>query len=524
MTQASGDIGGSVRLIALCCAFVVYSTTAFAQGQITSDSTYLPKNLGPMVNSQYDDILPVISPDGRTLYFCRNQDPKNVGGAGRQDIWFSDLQPDGTWSQAQNIGAPLNNRDNNYLCSITPDGNTIIIGDSYSDARRRQRSIAVSTRTSDGWSVPRPIDIKNFYNNNRYGEYSLANDGKNMILAIERSDSRGGKDLYLVRRIDDSTWSEPSNLGIVVNSEGHEATPFIASDNSSLYFASDGHGGYGAFDVFVTRRLDSTWTSWSEPENLGPTINTSGWDLYYTIPAAGDYAYYVSYSNSYGAGDIFRIRLPENVRPRPVVLITGRVLNKKTGEPIEADIFYELLPEGKELGRAHSAPVTGNYKIVLPAGSNYGFRASAPGFLSVNDNIDLTKLTQYTEIKRDLFLVPIEEGTQAELNNLFFDYAVATLRPESFPELNRIAQMLVESPTMTIRLEGHTDDRGGDEYNQRLSDARAQAVLEYIQKRGNIDPSRLASKGYGETKPVDTNETDEGRQNNRRVEIIILTK
>lgn len=524
MTQASGDIGGTVRLIALVSAVVVVTTSALAQNQVATDSSYLPKNLGPTVNSQYDDILPVISPDGRTLYFVRSENPKNVGGAGRQDIWFSELLPDETWSEAQNIGVPLNNREHNFLCSITPDGNTIIVGDSYGDARRRLRSLAISTRTSDGWSMPKPISIMNHYNNNRFQEYSLANDGKTLILAVERNDTRGGRDLYLSRRIDDTTWSEPVNLGSTVNSEGHEATPFIASDNSSLYFASDGHGGYGSFDVFVSRRLDSTWTSWTEPENLGPTINTSGWDLYYTIPAAGDYAYYVSFKNTYGAGDIFRIKLPENVRPRPVVLITGRVLNKKTGEPIEAEVFYELLPEGKELGRAHSAPVTGNYKIVLPAGSNYGFRASAPGFLSVNDNIDLTNLKQYTEIKRDLYLVPIEEGTQAELNNLFFDYAVSTLRPESFPELNRIAQMLIDNPSMTIRLEGHTDNRGGHDYNQRLSDARAQAVLEYIQKRGNINSSRMSSLGYGETKPVDTNDTDDGRQNNRRVEIIILTK
>jgi len=413
------------------------------------DSTYLPVNLGPQVNGPYDDILPVISPDGLTLYFCRSHSPDNIGG-GRQDIWYSEMNSMGEWQEARNIGVPLNNRENNYLCSITPDGNLAIVGDGYSDSKNRQRSVAIAYRTVNGWSVPKPLSIKNFYNNNRFGEFSLANDGKTLIMAIERQDSRGGKDLYVSFRNPDSTWKEPLNLGNVINSIGHEATPFIASDNSSLYFASDGHGGYGAFDVFVTRRLDSTWTKWSEPENLGPTINTTGWDLYYTIPASGEFAYYVSYNNTYGAGDIFRIRLPESARPRPVVLVTGRVLNKKTGEPIEGDIAYELLNTGQELGIARSTPSTGAYKIVLPAGERYGFRASADGFISVNENVDLSNIKEYTEIKRDLYLVPIEAGAVIQLNNIFFDYNKWDLRPESNLELDRLVEVMGKFPTMKV--------------------------------------------------------------------------
>lgn len=507
--------------IALCLLAGAMGTRA--QGTAPLDSANLPQNLGLTVNSVYDDILPVIAPDGKTLYFCRSNSPDNVGGFG-QDIWYSELQPDGTWGAAKNIGVPLNNRSNNYLCSITPDGNTIIIGDSYSNPSNKMRGFASSNRTSEGWSVPKPLTIKNYYNLNIHHEFSLANDGKTILMAVERRDSRGGRDLYFSKRLADSTWSEPVNLGEVVNSFGHEATPFIASDNSSLYFASDGHGGYGGFDVFVTRRLDSTWTSWSTPENLGPAINSRGWDLYYTIPASGGDAYYVSLANSYGLGDIFRVRLPEKMRPRPVVLITGRVLNKKTGEPIEADIYYELLPQGEELGIARSAPVTGNYKIVLPAGSNYGFRASAPGFLSVNDNIDLTNLTEYAEIKRDLYLVPIEVGSVAELNNIFFDYRIATLRSESYPEIDRIALLLKQNPTVRIEVGGHTDDRGSPELNQALSEARAQSVVDRLVSTGNISMDRLVLKGYGETRPVVDKTDDASRQLNRRVEIIILTK
>lgn len=509
------------QLLSVMMILGVAISTMSGQKPEALDSTYQPINLGPNVNGLYDDILPVIAPDGLTLYFCRSHSPDNIGG-GRQDIWYSELKNDGSWSEARNIGIPLNNRENNYLMSITPDGNTIIIGDSYTDPKVKARSIAISRRTAEGWSEPKPIFIKNFYNNNRFGEYSLSNNGKTLFLAIERADTRGGKDLYVSFREDDSTWSEPLNLGPTINSLGHEVTPFIASDDFSLYFSSDGKGGFGAFDVFVSRRQDSSWTNWSEPENLGPTINSSGWDLYYTIPAAGDFAYFVSYNNSFGAGDIFKIRLPERFRPRAVVLLIGKVLNKKTNEPIEADIFYEVLPKGGESGRARSTPATGKYKIVLPLGVKYGFRASAPGFVSINNNLDLTGLKEYTVIERDLYLVPIEAGSVAPLNNIFFDYNKADLRSESFPELDRVANMLLETPTMEIEISGHTDNRGGDSYNQRLSAARAKSCATYITERWKIEKKRISPIGFGESKPVATNETDEGRQENRRVEVKIL--
>ena len=164
------------------------------------------------------------------------------------------------------------------------------------------------------------------------------------------------------------------------------------------------------------------------------------------------------------------------------------------------------------------------FKIVLPAGDRYGFRASAEGFISVNENVDLTGILEYTEITRDLYLVPIEEGATVQLNNIFFDYDKWDLRPESFPELDRLAQVMEANPEMTVEIAGHTDSRGGDRYNERLSDRRAGSVRGYLIEAREIDPERLVSKGYGEKKPVATNETDEGRQLNRRVEFVILSK
>lgn len=477
------------------------------------------QNLGVAVNSIYNDFAPVIAPDGRTLFFCRSNDPSNIGG-GRQDIWTSELQADSTWGKAVNIGTPLNNREHNSLMSISPDGNTALVLDNYGTPDGRHRSVALSRRVATGWGEPRSVDIKNYYHLGGERGFSMSNDGKVVVMAVNRHDSRGGNDLYVSFRINDLQWTEPQNMGSAINTIGQEGTPFIASDGSSLYFSSTGLGGYGGFDVYVSRRLDTSWTSWSDPVNLGPSINTSGADLYYTIPARGDLAYYVSSSNTRGEGDIFRVFLPDSVRPRPVALIYGRVLNKKTLEPIEADIVYEILGTGENVGTARSTPVTGAYKIILPVGHNYGFLATAPGFASVSDNIDLSAVTEYVEINRDLYLVPLEVGQALTLNNIFFDYNKSSLRKESRSELNRLAKILADNSSMEIEVGGHTDDRGSDQYNVKLSGERAKSVVDYVITQG-IAPGRLSHRGYGKVKPIDTNTTDEGRQRNRRVEITI---
>ena len=266
------------------------------------------------------------------------------------------------------------------------------------------------------------------------------------------------------------------------------------------------------------------WTNWSPPENLGPAVNTDDWDLAYTIPADGRYAYFVSYNNSIGEADIFQIKLPEKARPKPVVLLSGKVINRKTQQPVETDIIYDNLASGVEVGRARSTPSTGEYKVTLPAGEAYALRADAVGYLSVNENLDITAFNDYTELSKDLYLVPIEKGTTVELKNIFFDRKLATLQSTSFAELRRLVQLMNDNPTLKIEISGHTDAMGKDADNLTLSNDRAQSVRTYLIAEGKVDPSRLKAIGYGETKPVATNDTDEGRALNRRVELTILEK
>jgi outer membrane protein OmpA-like peptidoglycan-associated protein len=468
--------------------------------------------------------MPVISPDGKTLYFTRSNHPEDVGyayDAGNEDIWYSTKQLNGRWSTAKNIGPPLNNKYHNFVSSVSPDGNTLLLGNVYLSNGSMEKGVSISHKTNKGWGFPEPLDIQNFYNTANSNEFYLSNDGKTLLMTVQRNDSYGDKDVYVSFLIEGNRFTTPLNLGPVVNSDKGELSPFLAADGVTLYFSSEGHCTYGSADVFKSTRLDDTWTNWTEPENLGPGINTPDWDAYYVLPASGDYAYMVSTHDSYGATDIFRMLLPQKSKPKPVLLVYGKVLDANTKKPIEAKVYYEILPSGKEAGIARSNPSDGEYKITLPAGAIYGVRAEAPGYLAISDNVDATTVDEYKEIEKDLELVPLQVNQAVRLNNIFFDTDKDELRSESFPELDRLVKIMNDNPNMEIQIGGHTDNKGRDEHNRDLSERRAKAVATYLISK-NISDTRVTYKGFGKTKPVASNDTEDGRQMNRRVEFIIL--
>ncbi|MBI3257906.1 MAG: OmpA family protein [Ignavibacteriae bacterium] len=483
-----------------------------------------PENLGVNVNSKYIESVDAISPDGKTLFISRDKHPDNVGGkdAGR-DAWYSTLRADGTWSPAVNMGAPVNNEGINFVNTITPDGNTLLLANTYEKdgSRGGGKGVSMTHRNANGWSIPENLSIHNFKNLSNYGEYALSPDGKTLLLTIQTDETLGLKDIYASFLMENGDWTEPKNLGNTVNSVGDETGPFLAADGISLYYSTNGISGFGGNDIFITRRLDDTWTKWSEPENLGSGINTPDFDAYYAIPASGDYAYFSSSANSIGEEDVFRIALPKAVKPKPVVLVSGKVYDSKTKKPIAAAIKYEALSDGSNNGIARSNPSTGEYKIALPSGKDFGFRAEAKNYYAISENVNTSTLTEYKEITKDLYLTPIEVGQTIRINNIFFEFAKADLKPESYGELDRVVKFLTESPSIEIKLSGHTDNIGNDAANLTLSENRAQSVLKYIVAHG-IPAPRLTAKGFGKTKPVTGNETDEGRQLNRRVEFTIV--
>lgn len=480
------------------------------------------ENLGKNINSPYDEICPVISPDGKTLYFTRAMHPGNISPD--QDIWMARIEANGTFGAARNIGTPINTHQHNSSFSITPDGNTMLLNNRYLQDGTLRKGLSITRRMSNGeWGFPEPVQIRNYYNNNEYAEFSMAQNGKVLVMTAQRDDSYGSKDLYVSFLLADRTWSEPKNMGPVVNTADGEISPFIASDGVSLYYSTGGLSGYGNMDVFVTKRLDDSWTNWTEPQNLGPAINSEAWDTYYTIPASGDYAYFVSDKNSNGENDIFRIKLDKAIQPDPVALVYGNVYDASTKQPLQASISYESLPKGGEAGSATANPVSDGYKVVLPLKYKYSFTAKAEGFLSAEEEIDLTAETTYKEIRRDLYLTPLEVGQHVRLNHIYFEQSEYKLLEESFEELNKVAALLRENPGMEIQLEGHTDNVGDFNLNVSLSRNRVEAVREYLVTKG-IDGKRIQFKGYGSTRPVASNANENSRKQNRRVEFVILKK
>ena len=415
-----------------------------------------PENLGSAVNSEFSELNPVISPDGRTLYFGRKNHPANRFGvkgsetiSGSQDIWFSEKVGD-TWSTARRLSEVLNRDQYNTILSISPDGQTILLKGAYVNGAYETRGFSISNKTTAGWTVPVKVDIPGYEQMSKgKNEYAyLTMDGKAILLAFARKKNSEDDDLY-VSFFEDGRWTRPLELGEEINTKYSETTPFLSADGKTLYFSSDRPGGQGSQDIYLTRRLDDTWQHWRKPQNLGTPINTEEYDAYYSIAAKGDYAYFMSGKGSLGKKDIFRLSVeslpgggsvnespqgsgaaPGSVKESggteaggkvgnapadaamgdsrfgnsstrsvtsqdsdPVVLVSGTVLNQQTGKvPEDASVSYEDLATGKVLGQAKPDPTTGKYKLVLPFGKNYGITAKAKGLIPTSTNLDLTMM------------------------------------------------------------------------------------------------------------------------------------
>jgi outer membrane protein OmpA-like peptidoglycan-associated protein len=497
---------------------------------IKSTTVIKIENLGFRVNSELPELRPTISADGNRLFFIVENHPMNTkykSIPNSQDIWYSERDSSGKWQNAIHLGLPLNNTHYNAVYWISPDNNRILIRGAFVNGDYAGDGISLCYLEEEGnWSRPEMLRIKNYgnYDRGRQSGAVLGHDGRTLIMYMCPKVGGVDNDLYVSFAEDDGNWSEPKSLGKKINLPGHnELTPYLAPDGVTLYFSSNRPGGLGDNDIWMTKRLDDSWTKWSDPVNLGAPINTADWDAFFTMDAGGEYAYLTSSANSLGESDIVRVKLLERERPDPVVLVTGNVYNAKTKEPLQASLVYETLPDGKVAGNGISAPGDGAFKIVLPFDKNYSIRASAEHFFAVSENLNLDSLIKkgYKEIHKDLYLVPIEVGQIFRLNNVYFDFDKYDLRPESFVELNRVVDFLNEHPSIKIEMSAHTDSYGSDEYNFKLSDNRAASVRTYLLSKG-IAEDRVVSKGYGETKPQVDNDTDEHRQINRRVEFKIL--
>jgi len=510
------------------------------------------QKLSESINSEYKEIRPILTPDGKTIYFSRMNHPENIGGTDdHEDIWYSEYNMNiEDWLDAINPGQPLNNTGANYVSSITPDGKslTVMLGNRYHKNKNMKPGVSVSTLNSNGWTDPIPVNINNAFIENNDGHYFLTQSRESMIISVNRFDAYGRKDIYVTFILPDGSWSEPLNLGNTINTSSDENSPFLAADNKTLYFSSKGYSGYGGYDVYVSRRLDESWKNWSEPENLGNQINTEEDEIFFTIPPSGEHAYYSKSDSEYDA-DIYRIQLPLFFQPEPIALMRGHIYKEGTREPVPARIQYEVFPDETGVGYTNSDPGTGDFEIVFPLGSNYKYVIDIDGVVLYEDTITLIDQNEYKEIERDIFINPDilneamastavlavnaevlkekqneEEVPVIEINDgvlaisVHFNFDSEVIWKSSYTHLDRIVNLLQSTPVKII-LAGHTDSIGHDNYNLALSEKRAKSVHKYFVEKG-IDPVKIKTVGYGESRPLTSNSTKKGRRRNRRVEFI----
>ena len=526
-----------------CC--ILFVNVAFAQPSIIDTTSKLKEqkenvikettivkveNLGPLINTENPEMRPTISADGNLLFFIRQNDPRNVqyqAVPNSQDIWYSTRDTAGKWAPAKHLSSKVNASQYNAVYWISPDLNTILLKGAFTQGQYLGTGLSMIHKMDDNtWSDAEMLKIRNFgkYNMTLQLGACMGHDGKTLLFYMTDKKNSYDNDLYVSFLEGNDIWTAPKSLGKKINlPDYNEMSPFLAADGVTLYFSSDRPGGLGEADIWMTKRLDESWTKWSDPVNLGAPINTALSEAFFTLDAGGEYAYLTSSDGAFGASDIVRVKLLEKEKPDPVVLVSGNVYNAKTKQPLEASLIYQTLPDGNDAGTGVSSPMDGSFKIVLHYDKNYSIRASADKFFAISENLNLDSLVKagYKEIHKDLYLVPIEIGSVFRLNNVFFDFDKYDLRPESNVELDRVVSFLKEYPNVAIEMSAHTDSKGSDQYNYTLSDNRARSVMNYILSKG-IAADRIVSQGYGETKPVDTNETDAGRQMNRRVEFKIL--
>lgn len=560
---------------------------------------YAVVKLNKEVNTYYHDAAPIISFDGKKLYFFIHNHPQNTfGKEGSDDIWVSALGENGQWSAPQHLTAPYNIHRSNQVFTALPDGSLFIKGGRVKDTKG-------FSIVSAGGSLTE-LDVPGFkeMNKGRFYGASMSADMKHMIIFLSETPSSARSNLYVSNLGSDGKWSRPVKLNISIKDDDFGA--FIGPDDKTLYFASDRNvpGKFGKSDIYKTTRLDDSWQNWSEPVNMGAPINTAGGEMYFCIDRTGHVYMSRAVIGTGGTLDLYKL-IPRDI----TVLLSGTIFNEKTQQPIPANVQVKpadheaILLHAKGDGKYEtkipevngfvvaasqegflpkdisvSLPVLGNdttlhvdlyltpvvkklmlvgtiydsktmkpvaaklqvqlkndrsVNLNLQAGVGtfeqeikklgwYMLTASAEGYLNTADSVEVIS-EEMTPVIKDLILQPIEVGLTVRLKNIYFDFDKTTLKKESFVELNKVVDFLKQNPSVEIQIEGHTDSKGSDDYNLNLSQGRSQSVVDYIISQG-IDGARLRAQGYGESKPIDTNDTDAGRANNRRVEFTVVKK
>ena len=487
-------------------------------------------NLGKTINTLYPEYAPVISADGEMLVFTsrRPVTEKEIKKAkmSMENVYLSNYDAKKKkWADAVRLSSPVNQEGrHNSAIALSNDGQQMLL---YRDDESGNGDIYESHLMGVSWTSPIKMD-EPVNSKNHESSASISPDGRTIYFVSNRKGGQGGRDIWMCKLNNDNKWVNAENLGSIVNTTEDEEGVFIHPDGKTLYFSSKGHNSTGGYDIFKTTNENGKWT---ESKSMGVSINTIDDDLYFVLAANGQTGFYSSAKpGGLGDKDIYEIHFTplkpkkekEAVGPQ-LTLLKGIITDEDSKAPLEADIEIIDNVKNQTITTIKSNGSSGKYLVSLPSGKNYGIIVKVKGYLFHSENVDIPYSAGYQEIVKDVQLKKLEVGKSIVLNNIFYDFDKATFRSESMSELERLVQLLNENPTLTIELSSHTDDKGTDEYNQKLSQLRAQSVVDFLINK-NIDKQRLVAKGYGETVPVATNDTEEGRQQNRRTEFKILSR
>lgn len=472
---------------------------------------FAPVNLGDNINTKDLEYFPSLTIDGTKMIFNRRI-------ASDEDFYESNFV-NGKWSKAEPLGGKVNTNLNEGAQNISQDGQLLIFtGCNYPEGEG-SCDLYYSVRTNNGWSEAQ--NLGPVVNTDAWeSSPSLSPDKRDLYFASRRPGGFGGSDIWVTHRLANGKWSRPENLGEAVNTKGDEGCPFMHADNETLYFSSNGHPGYGKTDLFFSKRVNDS--SWVEAENLGYPINTIDDEGSLIIAADGKTAYYAGEgTDSRGGLDLYSFQLREDVRPLKTLWVKGKVFDKKTSAGLPSAVELTDIKNGNLISKVQTDE-DGNYLATLPVGKDYAFNVNRKGYLFYSDNFSLSKKIIDSVFRVDIPLQPIEKGATIVLKNIFFETGKFDLKNESKTELDKLVALLNENPNLKIELEGHTDNVGQEKDNLLLSTNRAKSVVAYLLSKG-INAQRLTYKGFGSTKPVADNVTEQGKALNRRTELSITS-
>ncbi len=467
-----------------------------------------PEALSDTVNKQREQYFPSLTTDGETLLFT------TLVGGNNEDLYVTTFK-DGHWVEPVSISANINSLGNEGAGSISGDGRRLVFTgcnrlDGYGSC-----DLYISQKVGDVWEKPRNLGI-NINSAYRERQPSLSADGQTLYFISERAGGQGGDDVWSSTLQANGQWSKARNLGAVINSQYDEASPFIHANGHTLFFASEGHDGIGGYDIFMS---DSTAIGWQQPQNLGYPINTADNQVALVITADGKYAYYTKGIRNEGLSKIYRVVLPESLQQKikAVNALKGTVTDSKTQKPLKATIELYDLKTNKVMAKLSADNINGQYATTLPNGGEWGLYVSAEGYYFKSLSFDYSEKHEAKGLVLNIALDPLTASNNGTLNNIYFETGKADLQEKSKTELNQLVLFLQNNKTVKLEISGHTDDVGGDKQNLVLSQKRAQSVVNYLSEAG-ISSTRVKAIGYGKTRPVVPNTSDDNRRLNRRIE------